>query len=325
MKKALALTFVIISIIFILSACRGKDKALTVNGIEVDQAEFAFYLNFNRLSMFSHKSKYTKQELDQAKAAAIEQIVANETVRAKCKELNLTLSDDQLEEISRSKSELISSIGGKKAYKKYLKDSCLTDRGYLKLMENGVYYELLRQYVISEKEGTYTDDELRQFFAENYICVKYIRLSCLDDDGNPKTEKEMSQLYSLAEEVCNKAQSTSFDTLIFQYSDDVDLPGGAEGLIVSVLDAKNQIYLKEAFDLAENAVSGIIEDGQSLYIVKRLPLDDGYFDGNQDHIRQTAADVSFSKILNEWKALAIVKAEKVIDKINFTNLKKYVR
>jgi len=327
MKKTVALILCTIICTLAFSACRGTGKALTVNGREVDQAEFAFYLNFNRLSLFSNKSKYTKDELARARAEAITQIVANETVRAKCKELGLEPTKEQKAEVKSNKKAFVSSIGGEKKYQQYLKESCLTDRGYLKLLENDLYYELLHDYVAENSIEALTDEELKQFFLENYICVKYIRLSCTDEEGQPKSDKEMDALWSLAQQVSKKAArgEVSFDALIYQYSDDANVPGGSEGIIVSVLDAKNQPYLEAAFNLSDNGTSEVITDGDSLFIVKRLPVSAEYYEENRSYINETAVNLSFAGILEEWTAQAIVKTENAINKINFENLKKYVR
>ena len=325
-KRTLLLLLLLVLTCLLLCSCRGKSAVLTVNGVKIDGAEYAFYLHFNRLRLFDHQSGYTNAELMEARQASIMQIVTAETVRAKCRELGLELSDVQKAELGRERSQLTETLGGAKAMKRYLKDSCLTPRSYDKLREHDLYYSLLFDRFCGEIGAQYTEERLREYYSDNYATVKYIRLSLLTDSGERVSEKEEAKLRELAKEVELKAAAgEDFDTLIYRYSDDRAATGGSEGVIISRLAADGQSYLQAAFDLQDGQTSGVIEQSDGLYIVRRDRAGEGFFEPNIDSIRLTACREEFENALTEWASGATVTVKKRMDKINFTNLRKYVR
>ena len=324
MKKALVILILLFLCVCILTSCKGTGKALTVNGEKIDQAEYAFFLNYSRMS--TGQDKYTAEELSVARQEAIDRIVINQVVRQKCKELGLKLSKDEIKQLEKEKGDFIKALGGKAKYLDYLNDACLTDRLYDKLAENEFYYNKLQSYIEEQSEEILTDQKLRQFFAENYICIKYIRLSITAENGEPMTEHGMSVVRSQAESVFKMAQdpNNSFDELILRYSDDVGIEGGVEGLIISVLDARGEPYMQKAFDIADNEVA-ICLQSDGYYIVRRQSVDATYFEENRSYIHNTALDYKFMETIEQWCENAKVKVHRAVDKINFNNIKKYVK
>ena len=93
----------------------------------------------------------------------------------------------------RRKTAAYRFSGGLYGYLEYLRSNALTDRLYDKLQENNHYYAMLYEYVtLGEDSGVYTDQQLRQYFADNYIKVKYIRFSTLDQSGSLLEEDELN-------------------------------------------------------------------------------------------------------------------------------------
>lgn len=325
-KRTCILIFLLALTCLLLCSCKGKSTVMTVLGTKIEGAEYAFYLNFNRLRLFDHQSGYTNAELMEARQASIMQIVTAETVRAKCRELGLEPSDAQKAELGREKAELMAALGGAKATKRHLKDSCLTLRTYDKLREHDLYYNLLFDFYRTTAAPKYTDESLREYYSDNYALVKYIRLSFFTDTGDRVSQKEEAKLRELAREVEQKARAgEDFDTLIYRYSDDRAVTGGSEGVIISRLAADGQNYLQAAFDLQDGQTSGIIEQTDGLYIVRRDRADDEFFAPNIDSIRLTACREEFENTLTEWASNATVTFKKRMEKINFSNLRKYVR
>lgn len=319
--------FLVLSLLLtaaLLASCSGTRTAVTVGKNKIDEAEYAFYLNYNRLA----GSTATEEvNIEEAREAALWQIVSNEVVRIKCRELGLTLSKEQKAELAQDKKNFIEILGGKAKYLSYLKDSCLTDRSYDKVAENELYLNMLFDYVCSDENEAYTDEQLRRFFADNYIGVKYIFLSATDDEGELLPFFEMTKIKAQAEEVLKKAQAedADFDELINQYSDDLFVTGGSEGIIVSRLEAEGQSYLEGAFELAPLAAGGVFEDSTGFYIVKRLPVDASYYEENRSYINDTAQSMRFAELLEGWCNDASVTVKRGVNKITFDNLKKYVR
>ena len=305
---------------------RGRFTALTVEGAKVDRAEYAFYLNYNRLRLFGAQSEYSAAQLEQAAAESIEQIAAAETVRNMCRELGIELSDSQRDELKQHKALLIEQLGGKGAFKQELKTSCLTSRTYDKLQQNDLYYNLLREYYTERSGSKYTEEYLRSYYSGSYILLKYIRLSLYDSNGDRITQKEEEKQYQLAAKILEKVQNgEDFDQLIFDYSDDKSVAGGSEGIIISRQDSRAQSYMQAAFELTDGGTSGIVEQADGLYIVKRTKAPEEFFAPNTDSIKNTAAEEDFAAMLDEWTAQATVEKKKSADRINFQNLKNFVR
>lgn len=326
MKKTLALLLTLLLCLCTLTACKGTGKALIVNGEKIDQAEYAFFLNYNRMSFLSDKSNYTKEELKQARDAAIDQIVLNEVVRQKCEEYGLKLSKKQKKQLDTEKKEFIKALGGNSKYLDYLKAACLTDRGYDKLAQNELYYNMLQEYVQQQSSEVYTDQQLRQFFGENYICVKYIRLSITAENGEPMTEHGLAQVKNQAEEILEKSKEPdiAFEELILRYSDDVAEEGGTEGIIVSILDAEGQPYIETAFGL-KNWETALCLQSDGYYIVQKREAPVTYFEENRSYIHDTALDYRFMKQLDDWCVGAKVQIKDALYKINFKNIEEYIK
>ena len=303
----------------LLCGCAGTKTALIVGKNEIDEAEYAFYLNYNR---YSGSEPSSAEEMDKVRENAVKQIVTNEVVRIKCRELGPFLSKEQRESLKAEKKEFVELLGGKAEYLKYLKESYMTDRLYDKIAENELYFNMLFEYITAENE--YTEEELRRFFAENYIGVKYIFFSTTDDEGEPLPQDETEKIKLKAEEVLAKAlePGSDFDDLIDEYGDDTL---GGESMIVSRLDASGQSYLEGAFELNDNEAGGVFSDETGLYVVKRVPAEASYYEENRAYINETAANMNFNEQLEEWSSQTKVTVKRSVKRINFDNLKKFVR
>lgn len=309
----------------LLSGCSPSPTAVIVGDRKVDASEYAFYLYYNRPDASASGTViYDDETLDGVRASALEQIVSNETVRLKCQELGLELSEEQQQSLKEEKDALIQSLGGKAAYLEYLHQSYLTDRAYDKFQENTLYYDLLYEYTLEDSEGYFTDETLRQYFSENYATVKCICISTLDDNGDPLSAQEIRSKATLAASVGAQAQAedADFDLLWEEYNEDpsvpMDVPIGRQ-------EAASTYYLETLFDLEENQVSAAIEQEDGFYILKRCPLSVSYYDENQADIYLEALDWRFAQLLEEWKAEYSVTQQPVMQKITLNNLTEYIK
>ena len=286
----------------LLCGCSPSPTAVTVGGRKVDASEYAFYLYYNRPdASASGTVVYDDAVMASVRQAALDQIVTNEVVRLKCE-----------------------SLGGKAAYLEYLHQAYLTDRAYDKFQENKLWYELLYDHMLEDSSVYFTDEMLRQYFAENYATVECICISTLDDGGQPLSAQEIRDKGQLAASVAAqaKAEGADFEALWLEYNEDpsvpMDVPMGRQ-------EAASTYYLKTLFDLAENQVSSPIEEEDGFYILKRCPLSVSYYDENQAEIYQEALDWRFSQLLDEWKTDYSVTQQPVIQKITLNNLTDYIK
>lgn len=320
MKKTSIISIFLAALCF-LTACSPSPTAVNAGGIKADASEYAFYLNYNRLTALG------TPKLELARQAALEQIASAAAVRLKCKEFGLTLSKEQKQQLADRKEALIADFGGKAAYLEFLQENALTDRLYDKLQQNQLYYDMLYQYATTEMEPeAYTDEALRRFFSESYILVKYIRISLLDEEGNKLGSQEAAEL----RDVINLAHAAvssgaNFDDVMLEYSDDTEMSAHPGGLVVSDTEAAGKPWLQYAFGMKSGEVSGVLSFNDGYYIVKRLELSASYFEYNRDYILQSAQTHYFSRWMDQWRAAVDVKTTKVVDEIGFDNLTEYVK
>lgn len=326
MKKILSLLFCAALLSALFAGCSPSPTAVTVGGRKVDAAEYAFYLSYNRIRSGEPSGTilHSAEGTARAREAALEQIVTNEVVRLKCAELGLRLSDETRRQLSEEKASLIESLGGKAAYLDYLKQANLTDRSHDKLTENEAWYNLLYDHMQEEGRRYYTDEKLRQYFAQHYATVKYIFFTMLDNEGELLPQEERQQKRILAESVLEQAQApdADFDALMAQYNED---PAMTVGFPVGELEAASTYYLTTLFSLEENQVSELLVQQDGWYILKRCPVSATVYDENQQDIADAALDWRFDQTLQQWKTEYSVTVHAVVDKIDLNNLSDYVK
>ncbi|MBR5537270.1 MAG: peptidylprolyl isomerase [Clostridia bacterium] len=323
-KRYPALVLLCALLLPLLCGCSPSPTAVTVGNRRVDASEYAFYLNYNRLSTGEDSGTVLFDEEDNAIAreAALDQILTGEVVRLKCEEFGLELSDNQRQALQTAKEQLIESLGGKADYLNYLRQSCLTDRAYDKFQENDYYSALLYNYMMTDSESYYTDESLRQYFTTHYATVKYIFFSFLDEEGNKRDKEELQNILDLALTISKSSPGTDFDALMEQYNEDVTM---TSGFPIGMLEAASTEHLATLFDLEENQVSQPIVQSDGCYVIKRCPISAGYYDENQREIFLAACNDRFEQSMAQWKTEYPVKVSAVVDDINLSNLTDYVK
>lgn len=326
-KQLLALTLCCLTLFTLLCGCSPSPTAVQVGSRKVDASEYAFYLYYNRTNSGAASGTvlYDDNATQTSREIALDQIITNEVVRLKCEEYDLELSEAQKTTLALNKERLIESLGGKAAYLHYLEQSYLTDRAYDKFQSNAYYYDILYTHMALENQKEFTDEKLRQYFSTHYATVKYIYLGLLDNEGEPLDKELHAEKTQLAEDVLAQAQAegADFDALMTQYNEDISMTAG--GFAISEPEARSTDYLAVLFDLEENQISDIITLSDGYYILKRCPISATYYDENQTDIYQAALDETFAQTLDSWKSEYTVTVEKIVDKIDLSNLSDYVK
>lgn len=333
MKKRFALP-ACACLLALLSGCSPSPEAITVDGRDVDAAELAFYMEYNRLNLENRTGTaqadgaYDEQTTQQVKEESLDQIVTAEVVLEKCEEYGLELTDADEKALRENKDALIEEHGGTAGYLEFLQASAMTDRVYDKFQANVYYYDKLYNYLVGDEgEYAYSDEELRQFFADHYAQVQYIRFSLLDDQGEPLSDSEAAAQLEEAQRVLRLAQTPgcNFTALLGQYNDDTYMSANADGIVMSHSQISGSSQFDELLSLENNEVGGVYEGADGYYIVKRLPLTAAYYDNNREAIQQEARDAKFNELLDGWKEDATVHTSKVYAKMDLENLWDYVK
>jgi hypothetical protein len=317
MKRVLSILLICILTVS-LCACSTSPTAVRVNGTAVDASEAAFYLHYNR----------DAGDLADIKAAALEQIATAELVRQKCKDLKLSLSKEQKDTLKQEKDTLIDQLGGMAAYLDYLESAYLTDRCYDKSQENGLYYQLLYNYMLEKNKDVFTSEYLRQFFASDYLAIQYIAISRLDNDGNPLSETEDQAQKDKAEAALSAMLSDNADysAIIEEYNEDPEMIGLTEPLVLSRAAVKEDYpFLLPAFQLAAGEFDGIYTTDDGYYILIRSAVSANYYAEHQEDIYHTAVNTAFQQAMEYWMKTCKITTTKVFDKMNLDNLAEYVK
>ena len=331
MKKLLVLVLAVLVALSVFS-CSPSPTAMEVGGHKIDASEYAYYLHYNglNLSMQSQDAAMLGGEelLENARAQAEEQIANAEVIRLQCAALGLELSDTVKKQLKADKEALVESFGGTAGYLSFLRDNAMTDRLYDKLQENSQYYSMLYEYVTEDPDGVVQSDQaLRQFFSENYVKVKYIRLSTLDETGTLRPASELDALYTLAEDILAQIQAGTldFDYAVAQYNDDALMTDRPTGIVLNVQGGAVAEYADDAAELQEGAVGGIYTYSDGYYILQRLTVDANYFDENREQIALSAGDWAFQTYVSQALASTTVNVHSVCRKIDFSNLTDYIK
>lgn len=313
------------------AGCSPSPAAVTVDGRQVDAAELAFYLEYNRLNQAAVQGQpesYDEQATQAIKEQALEQIVTAEIVLAKCREYGIRLTQEEKDQLAESKEQLIQAHGGKAGYLAYLKENAMADRVYDKFQANALYYDKLYDKLVGPGgDYAFTDVELRQFFADHYAQVQYIRFSLTDLSGEKLDEQAARQTMERARQVLAQAQApgADFAQLIAGYNDDPYSAENPQGIVTTAAQCAASPQFAGVFDLKEQQVGGVYVGADGYYIVKRLPVSAAYFDENQDAVLQEARDSQFNQLLEQWAAQAQVKTTSIFDKMDLSNLHEYVK
>ena len=317
MKRVLSILLVC-ALTLSLCACATSPTAVKVNGTAIDASEVAFYLHYNR----------DAGSMDAVRAAALEQITTAELIRQKCKALKLSLSKEQKETLQQEKDALIQQLGGSAAYLSYLQSSYLTDRAYDKLQENGMYYQLLYNYLLEEHADLYTSEYLRQFFAANYVAVQYIGISRVDDNGNPLSEEDDAAQKAKAEAALSAmlADNADYAAIMEEYNEDPEMMGLTEPLVLSHDMAETDYpFLLPVFNLAAGEFDGIYTTDSGYYILMRFAVSANYYSEHQEDIYYTAVDATFQQVLDDMRETSHVTTGKVFQKMQLDNLADYLK
>ena len=230
-------------------------------------------------------------------------------VENKSKELNITLSEADEEELAGARDNLIAQYGSEEAYQEALSQSFLTEDLYNYMLRVSYLYSYLFEEVCGENGSKCSDEEAVAFGNENgYLRAKHILLSKTDDEGNELSAEEYQKRYEKLEELISILDASDdpvakFDELMHEYSEDpgvASYPDGyqwIEGAMVPSFEAA-------AKSLDDYGYSGVVEMAEYGYtIVMRLPLDPEAVAINDNYgysLRLNAAMVNFDAILGTW-------------------------
>ncbi len=266
----------------------------TVNGSELTEAEYKYYLEVAKEQMLSEAGAaatedFWKTEIDGKKASevakerAMNDLLRTEIAVQKAKEAGITLS---AEELASAHSILSDVDATTKEQLKELEDATGADKYQLsKIMEklflsNAYFQSLLAQENVLAKAD---DAAIAAKVAEDYAAVKHVLImnAPQDEAAASDTEAYAADAKKKAEEVLEKAvKGENFEKLVEEYGEDPGMKGNVEGYMIdktgTSIDGSGSMipeFTQGAFAVQAGQVNpALVESVYGWHIIKRYPL-----------------------------------------------------
>lgn len=284
MKKT-SFVAVVAAVALMLSSCGGngelKKTAMEINGYKISGGDVAALI----------VSEAGVDSFDDAKDQIVDLIEDYMKIEALGDAMDIELTAEEEMSATDLRAQVASSNGGYKAYKKYLEENSASLDFVEKLGKANAYYSHINEKVeesLAEKETT--DEEIKAYYNENYMCVKHILIKVDEEKGIA----DMDAAKAKADEVLAKLNDGGdFVALMKEYSDDKDTDGndncGETGYVFKDGDFGNPAFEEAAAALGEGEYTkeAVKVEGGSYsgyHIIMRLALPSEMGE-NEDSIR----------------------------------------
>lgn len=239
------------------------------------------------------------------KQQAVEELKILTAVERIAEDNNISLSDEDYEELEENKEEVISNVGGKSEFKKLLRKNNITEAAYDKFYYiNKLYDKVFEELYSSGKKNDLTTEEkesAKEEYFEKYLKIQQIVLAKIDvSTGSDLSDTIINQKETLADSILTEAiNGADFEDLIIKYSEEAQEKG-------------NNTYYYAKGDLLENiesvvvslgtgSVSDVIETDYAFHIVKRLELDDSKLENYYDIVRNNKLVDDIQDMIEDYK------------------------
>ena len=239
------------------------------------------------------------------KQQAVEELKILTAVERIAEDNNISLSDEDYEELEENKEEVISNVGGKSEFKKLLRKNNITEAVYDKFYYiNKLYDKVFEELYSSGKKNDLTTEEkesAKEEYFEKYLKIQQIVLAKIDvSTGSDLSDTIINQKETLANSILTEAiNGADFEDLIIKYSEEAQEKG-------------NNTYYYAKGDLLENiesvvvglgtgSISDVIETDYAFHIVKRLELDDSKLENYYDIVRNNKLVDDIQDMIEDYK------------------------
>lgn len=322
--KAIKMVFIIaISLVLVFAAvgCSGiaADKEVaSVDGEKITVQEFEFFLQSVKSQMESEakpeeveKLWDTEEAVKAAKDKALEEVVKYKVQLKKAKELGLSLTEQEKEEVVEQKKSYVDYIGGRENYKKQLDEMKLSDKSFTTLLENYKLTEKLFNKITSEgTEYNISEQEIKEYYEKNKedfkqekVKAKHILFSTVDDSGQPLPEDKQNEAEKKAEEIYEKIKNgEDFDQLMNEYSQDPGLQTNPDGYTFGRGEMVPE-FEQTAYALKPGEVSEIVKTDFGYHIIKVLDKFVDYYplDQVKEYLKRIIINEKYNRQIEVWR------------------------
>lgn len=232
---------------------------------------------------------------------AAELIQENYLINEVALQMGLTLSEDEMKDVRSSVASFKSQMGGKKAGDKILESFGVDDSVLENILSTSVYAEKVFEEVTVEEP---TEDELKQYFKDEYLRAKHVLVSTKDQTTNEDLDEEkQAEAEQKANDILEKAKNgEDFDALITEFNEDPGMASNTDGYFFT--DGEMVQEFEDAVKSVQPGEITMCKSDFGYHIIKRLPLDE--------------ADENFAKFFEDKKTAVEsgISKKKRLDALN---------
>ena len=201
---------------------------------------------------------------------AADLIEQNYLVNEIAEKMGVTLSDEEQKNIRSAVASFKSQMGGKKAGDKILKDYGIDDSVLETVLSTSTYSQKISDKIEIEEA---TDDEMKQYFEDEYLRAKHILVSTQDQTtGEELDDAKQAEAESKANEILERAKNgEDFDALIEEFNEDPGMSSNPDGYFFT--DGEMVSEFENAVKSVQPGEITICKSDFGYHIIKRLPID----------------------------------------------------
>lgn len=221
-----------------------------------------------------------------------ETVTYNYAIFELCRQIGLDPYNSRVSEAVQERvEELSQSLGGFSKYKKYLKESFLTDNVYranvrVEIMYNELFYAYLNDLELIESDS----DKIYDIIKGDFLRTQHVYVSKSTDGAKEKIEAALSKL----------SQGTAFWDVVLEYGEDSSLKESGEYITHGYMSDE---YEEAAYNLRIDEYSEIIESENGYFIVKRLEQDPLYVMLNLKMLTERYQRYAFLEMIYEYQSV----------------------
>lgn len=214
------------------------------------------------------------------KSEAVNELKYRSVIKKIASDNNITLTEEEKEEINSNIKSVINSFGSHGKFKKFLSKNKITEKAYKSYLESDKLYDkVFEELYASGKKNYLTDEEIKKEtsnYYKEYYKANQIVLGIVDTNTlESLTDTVINQKKTLIETILKEAKSgVDFEELVKKYSEEAS---SDNNLYFTKDDVLEEVY-NVVDSLKEDEISDIIKTKYAYSIIKRLKLDDKKLD-----------------------------------------------
>ena len=298
---------------------------LTVEGNDITWEELFCYINLNitqilsQIGSITDWSAYLYDEVtyeDYVLDAAVDYILQNAAINYGAAELEITLTDEDEQEIQDTWALQIESAGSEEDLIANLEAQYCTKEILMGIIRFNVISDTCLTQLYGENGSNLTDDEVAEYIAEDgYLMAKHILMltTTTDDSGNETamTDEEKAQVLETMEGILEDLNNYEgddfgayFDELMNTYTADPGVINYPDGYLFQSGEMVSE-FEDATVALEIGQISEIVETDYGYHIIYRIPINydvtpTAYSSYGTDSLRAIIASEMYTAVCNVW-------------------------